>query len=123
MKQFILILSILTFQIATFAQQDVVAVSNVSNNTEIESLKAKQDLKVYPNPTKIQKVTLEMPDDQMMEIRLVNIVGKEVLKKNFEFGTNKYQLKFQDIPKGIYLLQVKTMNNRAVVKKLLVSDN
>lgn len=120
MKQFLLIIFLSVIQIMMYAQQENSAYLNTGNNSP-NSLTEKKDLRIYPNPAKIQKVTLEMPLDEMAEIRLVNIAGKEILKKTFEFGVNKHQIDLYEVPNGIYLIQVKTINNKAVVKKLLVS--
>jgi len=81
------------------------------------------DLKIFPNPTKIQKVTLTLNSDEISEIHLINIVGKEILTKKFQTGVNKYKLRLKEIPNGVYLIQVKTSGNKAIVKKLLVSSN
>ncbi len=122
MKQLILIAFLLIFQITAFAQKEATAYSSSDNSVTQEQLKT-LDLKIFPNPVKNNKVTLEMNTEKIAEIRLVNIVGKEVLKKNFESGINEYQMQLDDIPKGIYLVQVKTTENKSIVKKLLVSGN
>lgn len=122
MKQLILIAFLLIFQISVFAQEEATAYNRAGNSASQEQLE-KLNLKVFPNPVKDKKITLKMSEDQMSEIRLVNIVGKEVLKKNFEFGVTSYEMQLNDVPKGIYLVQVKTTANKAIVKKLLVSGN
>ena len=121
MKPFILTALIIILQLAVFAQNETTAYRN--DATPDVSGQSTADLRVFPNPVKNQKVTLEMDSDAITEIRLVNIVGKEVMKKNFEFGVNRYQMQLEDVPKGIYLVQVKTMENKAVVKKLLITGH
>ena len=122
MKQLILIALLFIFQISVFAQEKATTFNGADKPAAKEQIE-KLDLKVFPNPVKDQKVTFQMSENQMSEIRLVNILGKEVLKRNFEFGITKYQLQLNDVPKGIYLVQVKTTTNKAIVKKLLVSGN
>lgn len=80
------------------------------------------DLKIYPNPTETGRITLEMNTGEISEIRLINIAGKEILTRNIEFGTPRYQLSLEDIPNGIYFVRVKTTENKVVVKKLVVSS-
>lgn len=121
MKQFILILFISIFQLTAFAQKQTTTISYTEKPAFEEQLN-NPDLSLFPNPAKNQKVNLEMKNDLMAEVRLVNIVGKEVLKKSFELGVNSYQMQLENVPKGIYLIQVKTTENKAVVKKLLISD-
>jgi len=122
MKTILLVLTtFLAVQLNALAQPQMTEQNSFVN--ELQHSEIKNDLKIYPNPVRNKKVTLEMPNDEMTEIRLVSIVGKEVWKKDFEFGTSKYQIKLENIPKGIYLVQVKTTENIAIVKKLLISEN
>ena len=48
--------------------------------TQLES-----ELKIYPNPVKNNQVTLSFQTKEIAEIRLVNITGKEVMKKEYVF--------------------------------------
>ena len=80
------------------------------------------DLRVYPNPCKTGVVTLEMEENAIAEIHLINIAGKEVLQQKTTFETGKYQLKLDQVPNGIYLLRVRTSDNKIVIKKLIVSS-
>ncbi len=121
MKQIILILFFTTFVFAGFSQNQPTAFRtpakfSVENQNQLE-------LKVYPNPTKIQKVNLEMSTDEITEIHLVSIVGKEVLTKKFDFAVTKYEMPLENVPEGIYLIQVKTTENKTLVKKLMVSGS
>ncbi len=120
MKQFILILLFIVCQFAGFSQSEPAVYSGSRDTPTVNH--EQTELKVFPNPAKSGKVTLEMNTNEMAEIRLVNITGKEVLAKKFEFGENSYQLQLREIPNGIYLLQVKTIDNKSVVKKLLVAN-
>ena len=80
------------------------------------------ELKIYPNPTETGRITLEMNTGEISEIRLVNITGKEIVTRKIEFGTPKYLLSLEEVPNGIYFVQVKTTENKVVVKKLVVSS-
>ena len=121
MKQLILTALIISFQLSVFAQKETTAFHSDTTSEVMEQTSV--DLRIFPNPVINQKVSLEMNSDAIAEIRLVNIVGKEVMKKNFKLGVNQYQMKLEDVPKGIYLIQVKTTDNKAIVKKLLISGN
>ncbi|HDR52996.1 MAG TPA: T9SS type A sorting domain-containing protein [Mariniphaga anaerophila] len=80
------------------------------------------ELNIYPNPTETGRITLEMNNEEIQEIRLINITGKEVLLRKMEFGTPKYLLSLENIPNGIYFVRVKTTGNKTVVKKLVVAS-
>jgi hypothetical protein len=114
MKQLLLLLVIFTlpFQlIANTNWQD-----RLSEKEQIES-----ELKIYPNPVKNNQVTIAFENWEMVEIRLVNITGKEVLRESSEFPVQKKTLKLNAVPNGIYILQIKTSQGHLISKKLMVS--
>lgn len=80
-------------------------------------------LTVYPNPSKDKKVTVELKNEELSEIKITNITGKEVFLQKLFIPVNKIQIELNNIPNGIYLLQAKSTNNRTIVKKLLISSN
>ncbi len=81
------------------------------------------ELRVYPNPSTDGKVTIELNNQEITEIRLTNITGKEVFLKKFQFAENKKQIQFNDIPNGLYILRIKTSDQKQVMKKLMLSKN
>ena len=121
MKQFILFILISGIYITGLANPPVY--SSFGNDTLVqEEQQVSSKLKIYPNPCSTGQVTLEMDDHLIAEIRVINITGKEILQKKTDFGVNKYQLKLNNVPKGIYFLRVKTTENKVVAKKLIVSE-
>jgi hypothetical protein len=66
-------------------------------------------------------LTIELKTQQISEIRLSNITGKEVFLKKFQFTENKTQIQLNEIPNGIYILKITTSDRKMVVKKLMVS--
>lgn len=79
------------------------------------------ELKIYPNPCKSDKITVESFDNAITEVSISNIAGKQIFLKKFPYPENKKQLELTDVPDGIYLVKVKTDNNKRSVKKLIVS--
>ena len=53
----------------------------------------------------------------------MNITGKEVLRELLDFPEQKKTLKLNNIPNGIYILQIKTTEDKVVAKKLMISRN
>jgi hypothetical protein len=123
MKQVLLIITILIIQFTGYSQEFSGNSAGWNNNFAVESEKNQPDLKIYPNPCKDKKVTLEFNADLLSEIRLINIIGKEILIKRLEIPINRIQLELTDVPNGIYMVQVKTSDDRIVVKKLLISGS
>ena len=123
MKQILLIFSLLFIQIACYSQVYSGNSASLNKNSFLESEKNQPELKLFPNPCKDKKVTVELNADLISEIRLINIAGKEVLIKKIEIPVNRQQLELSNIPNGIFMVQVKTVENKIVVKKLLITNH
>lgn len=81
------------------------------------------ELRVYPNPSTDGYVTIEFNNQEITEIRLSNITGKEVFLKKFQFAENKKQINLNDIPNGLYIIRIITSDQKQVVKKLMLARN
>jgi len=122
MKRIILIIIIFIMHFSGFAQSS--SKSNLINNAiNFNEESVAIDVKIYPNPCKEEKVTVEFVNREIREVRLTNIIGKEVFLKQYPFSENKKQIELAEIPNGIYLMQIKTTDGKLVVKKLMVSRN
>lgn len=122
MKRVILFIFIFAIHISGFAQ----SLPKNNSSKAIINLEEKitvSDVKIYPNPCKKDKVTVEFNSREIAEIRLTSIIGKEVLLKKYQFSENKKVIVLNDIPNGIYLTQIKTTDGELVVKKLMVTRN
>ncbi|MEN8117597.1 MAG: T9SS type A sorting domain-containing protein [Bacteroidota bacterium] len=116
MKQIILIVVVVFLNLAAFSQYNPDSFS-INNET------IKPELKIYPNPCKNNKVTVDFSTKEITEVRLTNIAGKEVLLKKYQLPTHKLQLQLNNIPNGLYIIRIKTSDNKSTVKKLVVSKN
>ncbi len=115
MKHIILLLFTLIVASASYAQDT--GFSSFQNEEE------KNEVKVYPNPCKNNKVTIDYTLKEISEIRITNITGKQVYLKEYKFPISKIQLSLHDIPNGIYLVQISTTDKKRTVKKLMISRN
>ncbi|MCF6331950.1 MAG: T9SS type A sorting domain-containing protein [Draconibacterium sp.] len=119
MKQIILFTISIFISVAGFSQN--ISSPTKWNNSFLEAKLITPELKIYPNPCKTNIVTIDFNSNQISEIQLTNITGKQVFSKKFDFAENKIQLELNDIQNGIYLLRVKSIDNKIVVKKFIVS--
>ena len=74
---------------------------------------------VYPNPANtFITVELQLGKQQVVEINLLNMLGQivSVSKSNLPNGISNITLSTAVLPRGIYLLQVKTENGFQVRK-------
>ena len=122
MKKILLILIILLSGIYGFAQSDTTNKSKW-NNTFMSSDTMQPDLRIYPNPCTNQRVTIQINNDEFSEIRLTNITGKVVLIKTYDVPVSQQELRLENLPDGIYLIQIRISRNKIIVRKLVVSGN
>lgn len=121
MKKIILLIIISVWSFTGFSKAGFYN-SSVPNYF-IQDEDSSNQVKIYPNPCKQEKVTIEFSSFEIAEVKISNIAGKEVLVKKFEFTQNKELLPLTDIPNGIYLLRIKTTDNKLVVKKLMIAKD
>ena len=116
MKHFLLVLLITLLQFPVLANTGQDAISPEKEKTEAE-------LRIYPNPVKNNQVTISFQTKEIAEVRFVNITGKEVLKKIYDFPVQKTTILLNEIPNGLYILQIKTSEEQVIAKKLMISKN
>ena len=121
MKTFLLTILVSAFTLTGFSQ-NLPGITLPWSSTIAED-NVLSELKIYPNPCKDSKFTIEFTSKQITEVRLINIAGKEVLLKTFTYPENKKQIELDGIPNGIYLVRIKTDDQKLVTKKLMVSKN
>ena len=80
------------------------------------------NLEVYPNPSRdIFNVTFTSEDVQDLKVRILNVVGEELINEDLQQFIGEYtkQIDLTNNAKGIYFLEI-TTNNRVVNKKLIL---
>ena len=120
MKKFILFTIVALLSISVFAQNGI-EVSAQQNRTIQKRIEATPQVKIYPNPCKNNKVNVEFKSHFISEIQLVNIAGKIVLHKNYNFTEAKKEIRLDNIQNGIYIIKIVATDNSTIVKKLIVS--
>ena len=113
MKYFILFILSLMLSLPVFATS--------GDNLQTQKEQIETELKIYPNPVKNNQLTISMETKTFVELRLLNIAGKEVVKEMYDFPLHKTVLRLSDTPNGIYILQLKTEDQQLIAKKVLVS--
>jgi len=87
-----------------------------SCNTSVNELVENQ-LKIYPNPTS-KTVNIEIPKGNKFDLTLIDVEGKVILEKK-QISSRKLVLNTKKIRKGIYLIELKNVQNR-YINKLVV---
>ena len=81
------------------------------------------NLDVYPNPSRdMFNVTFTSEDVQDLEVRVINIIGEEIIKEDLQQFVGEYVkvIDLNNYDKGIYLLKI-TTNNGIINKKLILN--
>lgn len=75
------------------------------------------NFEVFPNPVVEDnfKLTSEI---EITEVNILNILGQQVLTDKFSGETNIY-IHFKTRDKGLYIIQVKTIDGRVTTKRVL----
>jgi len=120
MKRILLLIIFSSLYFTGFNQKNSNVTYN-SGNIFPDENNLSDELKIYPNPCKQEKVTIEFSVKEIEEIRVTNIAGKEILIKKFQFPENKLQIQMTDVPNGIYLMRIKTNDDKFVVRKIIVA--
>ena len=80
------------------------------------------NLSIYPNPSSdIFNVSFTSIDKQDLRVRILNIIGEELVSENLEQFIGEYtkQIDLTNNAKGIYFLEI-TTNNGVVNRKLIL---
>ena len=87
------------------------------------TLAANTGLHLFPNPTDgAVTLALNSPAGQQAQIRLLDLTGKSVRSfgvQQLAAGQNTMQLQLNELPTGIYLLQVQ-LENKTMMERLVV---
>ncbi|MBH70583.1 MAG: hypothetical protein CMP69_05055, partial [Flavobacteriales bacterium] len=79
------------------------------------------NLEVYPNPSRdMFNVTFTSEDVQDLEVRVINIIGEEIIKEDLQQFVGEYVkvIDLNNYDKGVYLLEITT--NKGIINKKLI---
>ena len=82
------------------------------------------ELNTYPNPVRnILSIELNLVEQTQVEVFATDLLGNMVsiiTNKNMNSGMNKLQWNTNEVPNGLYLLNIKS-NNDIKVKKIVIN--
>ena len=88
----------------------------------LEGGTAINNLAIYPNPSRdIFNITFTSEDVQDLKVRILNVIGEELINENLEQFIGEYtkQIDLTNNAKGIYFLEIET-NDGIINKKLIL---
>lgn len=120
MKKY-LILALLYFLLVPFIRGNEKGNDSYAMKEGNESFTS-SELKVFPNPVQNRNFTIELSSDKIVEIRISNIAGSLVYRKTLPLPAFKFQVITENIPNGIYLLKVTSVNHFSRTIKLMINN-
>jgi hypothetical protein len=79
------------------------------NNQEQEPITKYSLLKLYPNPTNGQEITLELIEElENPRVFIYNAMGQLITKQTFAQDTNKIMMDTHEFEKGIYFVEIQS---------------
>jgi hypothetical protein len=76
-----------------------------------------QAINAYPNPT-MDNITLEVPNAAAYQIQIVDLTGKTMYSATHKVENTYLQLNMQNLPKGMYLIQLSDDKGNRLTKKV-----
>ncbi|MEM8909165.1 MAG: T9SS type A sorting domain-containing protein, partial [Bacteroidota bacterium] len=110
-----LLLFLFSFFIALGSQAQMTADNDSRVSQLPKTSKRKASVKIFPNPAS-DFIALQGEDHDVYEIRVISLVGKEVLKYEVMKG-KKYSI--MDIANGMYLVQMLDVNKKIITTQRL----
>ncbi len=92
------------------------------NSIRLEGGTSINQLAIYPNPSRdIFNISFTSEEIQNLEVRILNILGEELINENLEQFIGEYtkQINLSNNAKGIYFLEIET-NDGVINKKLIL---
>lgn len=94
--------------------------------TSLESVDGLQNFQVYPNPSIAgQLIGIELQSNKYLEgiLSLHNVQGQAVYSNAITMnGTNRFEIKTEDLPTGLYIMNVDFSNIGTIQRKVLIVE-
>ncbi|HNQ68163.1 MAG TPA: PKD domain-containing protein [Bacteroidales bacterium] len=107
---------------AKFGIKTSSAIKPVTCIVDIDEFKITNDIDIYPNPASdyiyIQTGKLETGKD--IEVKLIDITGREIISEEYQVGYNDIRINVNNLPQGLYLVTLRTDNNR-ITQRIMIS--
>jgi len=95
-------------------------VVTINNTTSLSgTVNVKQNVTIYPNPSNgMCNINIHNSSNDAVDIKLTNILGKEMMQLNERTVNGEIAVNFSDLPNGIYFMNLKFDNQFKIVKMM-----
>ncbi|WP_405567801.1 endonuclease [Polaribacter sp. Asnod6-C07] len=95
------------------------AAENRWSTLSTDNFSSISNIKVYPNPTSINSITIDVPVGlNISSVTLYSVIGTKVYEAKIPNLTNN-KIKIQNLKNGMYLLKINS-DNKSITKKIIV---
>lgn len=77
----------------------------------------KKEFKVYPNPVEGDYFIIDTKES-IVEVKVLNLLGQQVYQQSY-INAQTVRIELENNEKGLYLVQIKTNDNRVTTKRIL----
>jgi hypothetical protein len=119
MKQFLLILFLLSFSINLFSQKDTVNLYASSPRKELTGYASGVNITIYPVPVRENNFTIRS-DKEISSIKITNIIGQDIFRVKYNTPQLLSKIILDNPGRGMYLVVILFSDNTRVVKKVMI---
>jgi len=119
MKRF-LVITILLFVYCGAQTQDIFENRDFQILESLDILQENIDAVVYPNPVRDGKFYVSS-SYSITSIEVLNVIGQRIVKKDFNaYNVQEIMVELLNCEQGLYLVKISFINDKTIIKKLLV---
>jgi hypothetical protein len=89
---------------------------------ENEAFSGNKRITVYPNPGNNIINILQPENDEIVFLELGDKYGRSIIRKEKNTHTGKLKIDVSDLAPGVYFINVRTKNNKAISEKLIIIE-
>lgn len=94
-----------------------ISFKSIGADVALADEKPTKEFKMYPNPVLDAKFTIDS-NEEIVEVKVLNLLGQQVFQ-NFFPSESSVKIELDTQEKGLYLVQIKTKDNRVTTKRIL----
>jgi hypothetical protein len=119
MKRF-LVITILLFVYCGAQTQDILENRDFLVLEDLAVFQENIDAVVYPNPVRDGKFYVSS-SYSITSIEVLNVIGQRIVKKDFNaYNVQEIMVELLNCEQGLYLIKISFINDKTIIKKLLV---
>lgn len=121
MKQFLLIVFILTYSISVHAQQALKDSVSVAMNPRPVYSETSAKLSIYPVPVKNNSFTIKT-DREISFVKVTNIIGQDIFREKYSNPQQLIRVSLDAPQRGMYLVTIIFDDGLRIVKKIMIEE-